>query len=87
MLYEVITVPFLVFAIGVSHGAQKMNGIMQDIGRGTHNRITSYNVCYTKLLRLSSAESEPRAKTVTAIFGRPDPRRFLSRRCCIARRA
>ena len=31
-----ILVPFLVFAIGVSHGAQKMNGIMQDIGRGTH---------------------------------------------------
>lgn len=30
-----ILVPFLVFAIGVSHGAQKMNGIMQDIGRGT----------------------------------------------------
>ncbi|RJG02686.1 efflux RND transporter permease subunit [Noviherbaspirillum sedimenti] len=27
-------VPFLVFAIGVSHGAQKMNGIMQDVGRG-----------------------------------------------------
>ena len=31
-----ILVPFLVFAIGVSHGAQKMNGIMQDIGRGAH---------------------------------------------------
>ena len=30
-----ILVPFLVFAIGMSHGAQKMNGIMQDIGRGT----------------------------------------------------
>lgn len=29
-----ILVPFLVFAIGVSHGAQKMNGIMQDIARG-----------------------------------------------------
>ncbi|MGZ5183838.1 MAG: efflux RND transporter permease subunit [Caldimonas sp.] len=29
-----ILVPFLVFAIGMSHGAQKMNGIMQDIGRG-----------------------------------------------------
>ncbi len=27
-------VPFLVFAIGMSHGAQKMNGIMQDVGRG-----------------------------------------------------
>ena len=32
-----ILVPFLVFAIGMSHGAQKMNGIMQDIGRGTHS--------------------------------------------------
>jgi len=31
-----VLVPFLIFAIGVSHGAQKMNGIMQDIGRGTH---------------------------------------------------
>ncbi|MES2019350.1 MAG: MMPL family transporter [Pseudomonadota bacterium] len=31
-----ILVPFLVFAIGVSHGAQKMNGIMQDVARGTH---------------------------------------------------
>lgn len=29
-----VLVPFLVFAIGTSHGAQKMNGIMQDIGRG-----------------------------------------------------
>lgn len=30
-----ILVPFLVFAIGVSHGAQKMNGIMLDVGNGT----------------------------------------------------
>ena len=34
-------VPFLVFAIGVSHGAQKMNGIMQDIGRGTHRYVAA----------------------------------------------
>jgi uncharacterized protein len=34
-------VPFLVFAIGVSHGAQKMNGIMQDIGRGTHKLVAA----------------------------------------------
>jgi predicted RND superfamily exporter protein len=34
-------VPFLVFAIGVSHGAQKMNGIMQDIGRGTHKWVAA----------------------------------------------
>lgn len=36
-----ILVPFLVFAIGMSHGAQKMNGIMQDIGRGTHRLIAA----------------------------------------------
>ncbi len=36
-----ILVPFLVFAIGVSHGAQKMNGIMQDIGRGTHRVVAA----------------------------------------------
>jgi hypothetical protein len=32
-----ILVPFLVFSIGMSHGSQKMNGIMQDIGRGLSN--------------------------------------------------
>lgn len=36
-----ILVPFLVFAIGVSHGAQKMNGIMQDIGRGAHRLVAA----------------------------------------------
>ena len=36
-----ILVPFLVFAIGVSHGAQKMNGIMQDIGRGTIKQVAA----------------------------------------------
>ena len=34
-------VPFLIFAIGMSHGAQKMNGIMQDIGRGTPKLIAA----------------------------------------------
>ena len=36
-----VLVPFLVFAIGVSHGAQKMNGIMQDIGRGIHKVVAA----------------------------------------------
>jgi len=36
-----VLVPFLVFAIGVSHGAQKMNGIMQDIGQGTHKWVAA----------------------------------------------
>ncbi|HHK4245090.1 TPA: RND family transporter [Pseudomonas aeruginosa] len=38
-----ILVPFLVFAIGVSHGSQIMNGIMQDIGRGLHRLIAARN--------------------------------------------
>lgn len=36
-----ILVPFLVFAIGMSHGAQKMNGIMQDVGRGMHKQVAA----------------------------------------------
>jgi predicted RND superfamily exporter protein len=36
-----ILVPFLIFAIGMSHGAQKMNGIMQDIGRGTDRYVAA----------------------------------------------
>ena len=36
-----ILVPFLVFAIGLSHGAQKMNGIMQDVARGTHKYVAA----------------------------------------------
>src|SRR5437879_7171038 len=36
-----ILVPFLIFSIGMSHGAQKMNGIMQDIGRGTHRVVAA----------------------------------------------
>ncbi|WP_353090561.1 MMPL family transporter [Methylibium sp.] len=36
-----ILVPFLVFAIGMSHGAQKMNGIMQDIGRGARKLVAA----------------------------------------------
>jgi predicted RND superfamily exporter protein len=43
-----ILVPFLVFAIGMSHGAQKMNGIMQDIGRGTH-RLVAARYTYRRL--------------------------------------
>jgi hypothetical protein len=36
-----VLLPFLVFAIGMSHGAQKMNGIMQDIGRGAHRLVAA----------------------------------------------
>ncbi|RTL50628.1 MAG: RND family transporter [Rhodocyclaceae bacterium] len=43
-----ILVPFLVFAIGMSHGAQKMNGIMQDIGRG-HSRLDAARMTFRRL--------------------------------------
>ena len=36
-----ILVPFLIFSIGLSHGAQKMNGILQDVGRGTHKYVAA----------------------------------------------
>jgi len=36
-----ILVPFLIFAIGVSHGSQKMNGIAQDMGRGSHRLVAA----------------------------------------------
>jgi predicted RND superfamily exporter protein len=36
-----VLVPFLVFAIGMSHGAQKMNGIMQEIGRGMDRLVAA----------------------------------------------
>ncbi|GLU39220.1 MMPL family transporter [Pseudomonas sp. NBRC 100443] len=36
-----ILIPFLIFAIGVSHGCQKMNGISQDIARGTHPWVSA----------------------------------------------
>jgi uncharacterized protein len=36
-----VLVPFLIFAIGLSHGAQKMNGVMQDVARGTHKYVAA----------------------------------------------
>lgn len=36
-----ILVPFLIFAIGMSHGSQKMNGVMQDIGRGNPKLVAA----------------------------------------------
>lgn len=43
-----VLVPFLVLAIGMSHGAQKMNGIMQDIGRGMH-RLVAARITFRRL--------------------------------------
>ena len=43
-----VLVPFLVFAIGMSHGAQKMNGVMQDIGRGM-DRLTAARRTFERL--------------------------------------
>ncbi len=36
-----ILVPFLVFAIGVSHGSQVMNGILREVGLGNHKVVAA----------------------------------------------
>jgi predicted RND superfamily exporter protein len=36
-----VLVPFLVFALGVSHGAQRTNGVLQDVGRGTERLVAA----------------------------------------------
>lgn len=36
-----ILIPFLIFAIGISHGAQKMNGIAYDMARGTNRYVAA----------------------------------------------
>ncbi|MFY3743228.1 efflux RND transporter permease subunit [Anaeromyxobacter sp. Red801] len=36
-----VLVPFLIFAMGVSHGTQKMNGVLQDVGRGADRRLAA----------------------------------------------
>jgi predicted RND superfamily exporter protein len=43
-----VLVPFLVFAIGVSHGTQKMNGIAQDVARGS-NRLAAARCTFRRL--------------------------------------
>ncbi|RWU18304.1 RND transporter [Pseudomonas alkylphenolica] len=43
-----ILVPFLVFAIGMSHGSQKMNGILQDVGRGV-SKLTAARLTFRRL--------------------------------------
>tara|TARA_R110000764_G_scaffold90881_1_gene173353 strand:- start:3901 stop:6315 length:2415 start_codon:yes stop_codon:yes gene_type:complete len=45
-----ILVPFLVFAIGLSHGAQKMNGILQEIGRGA-DRLSAARLTFRRLFK------------------------------------
>lgn len=45
-----ILVPFLVFAIGMSHGSQKMNGIMQDISEGA-SRLDAARFSFRRLFR------------------------------------
>lgn len=43
-----ILVPFLIFAVGMSHGAQKMNGVMGEIGQG-FDRITAARHTFRRL--------------------------------------
>jgi predicted RND superfamily exporter protein len=79
-----ILVPFLVFAIGVSHGAQKLNGVLQDIGRGTHRyiaaRYTFRRLFLAGVTALLSDGVHRRAGTYL-YQPDPDPRRSVLHRC------
>lgn len=67
-----VLVPFLVFAIGVSHGSQKMNGILQDIGRGTHKYVAA-RYTYRRLFRagLTALLADATAFAVLAVIDIP----------------
>lgn len=45
-----VLVPFLVFAIGMSHGAQKMNGIMRDLSLGA-SRLEAARFTFRRLFK------------------------------------
>src|SRR5690554_710805 len=45
-----VLVPFLVFAIGVSHAAQMMNGVIREVGHGLH-RYVAARIAYRRLAR------------------------------------
>jgi uncharacterized protein len=69
-------VPFLVFAMGISHGVQKMNGIVQDVGRGTHRLIAArYTFRRLFLAGLTALLTDVAAFAVLAIVDVPAIRR------------
>ena len=49
-----VLVPFLVFAIGVSHGTQKMNGVAQDVARGLDRQAAARST-FRRLFRTGFA--------------------------------
>ena len=51
MLYEVITESF---AIDIAIAGLKVKVALVDVNNFLSHRITSYNVCYTKLLRMAA---------------------------------
>ena len=80
-----ILVPFLVFAIGVSHGAQKLNGIMQDTGRGCHPYVAARYTFRRLFLAGFTARARSRGWASGALRWRASrrwPRTPWVSRCC-----
>ena len=76
-----VLVPFLVFAIGMSHGAQKMNGVMQDIGRGSSRLIAgTYDLPQAVCCRLHGPCL--RCCRLRGFAYRPDPGNSRVGHCC-----
>ena len=62
MLYEVITLAVLGYLEAVEHRGQARQQDVQAEHAGEGARITSYNVCYTKLLRFDAYRYELRTE-------------------------
>jgi len=77
-----VLVPFLVFATGVSHGAQKMNGILQDVGRGTQ-RLVAARYTFRRLFAagLAALATDAAGFAVLLLVGVPAIRRMAATAC------
>ena len=77
-----VLVPFLVFAMGVSHATQKMNGIMQDVGRGTHRLVAArYTFRRLFLAGLTALLTDGVGFAVLALVDVPAMRRLAATAC------
>lgn len=77
-----VLVPFLIFAMGVSHATQKMNGIMQDVGRGTH-RLVAARYTFRRLFRagVTGLLTDAVGFAVLALVDIPAMRRLAATAC------
>ncbi len=72
-----VLVPFLLFAMGVSHGAQRINGMLQDVARGA-DRLSAARLAFRRLRAagLTALLTDAVGFTVLAVVDVPAIRRL-----------